>query len=74
MNIEFTGNWWDADHPDLIFRGTLKIDEQNHGTLYLRGTEEYLKRLKTMDVLMIMTEAYQVFSTKSICASGVLGL
>jgi len=39
------GEWWTADRPDDHYKGILLFDEEHHGTLTLRGTEDQLASL-----------------------------
>jgi hypothetical protein len=39
--------WWLPAEPENVFKGQLKIGEDNHGVLTLQGTEELLGKLPT---------------------------
>jgi hypothetical protein len=41
------GEWWLPADPSHVFKGQLTIDEQHHGELLFRGTEEHLAKLPT---------------------------
>jgi hypothetical protein len=38
------GEWWEPDHPSEVFKGSLKIEENNHGELTIRESEKRLRR------------------------------
>jgi len=39
------GEWWEPDRPGAVYKGTLQIEEDQHGKLTLRGTERHLSSL-----------------------------
>lgn len=39
------GEWWLPSDPSHVFKGQLTIDDQHHGQLLFRGTEEHLAKL-----------------------------
>lgn len=41
------GEWWLPADPSHVFKGQLTIDDQHHGQLLFRGTEEHLAKLPT---------------------------